>query len=444
MLRLTNTLTKKKEVFQPIDPSMVRLYVCGITPYDYAHIGHGRVYVTFDILYRLLSFLGFKTDYCRNFTDIDDKLIHRAHQELGDGLLYATIAQRYIDSFQEDVAQLNCLIPTHQPRVTQTIPEIIHFIQGLIDHNKAYVVDGDVYYSIDNFSPYGALSGQSLADLQAGARVEPNSKKRNPLDFALWKAEKEATFFQSPWGWGRPGWHIECSAMAYKFLGEQIDIHGGGMDLMFPHHENEIAQTEGLFDKQFSRFWVHNAFVRINKEKMSKSLNNFFTLRDVFKDFDPMVVRYLMINHQYRNPLDFAYDDLVSLQKGYQRLCAIFKDTAISSLTIQDVKKSLLAQKMLDFLCDDLNTPGLLGVVFENAKLLEANEQERAAVLYILKNILGLTLQPLEEKKVAITPEIQQLLDERVQARAQKEWKKADELRDRLKELGVEIQDKKI
>ena len=441
-LFLTNTLTGKKEQFVTQEPGHIKLYVCGITPYDYAHVGHGRCYITFDVLLRLVQELGYVVTYCRNFTDIDDKLINRAIKEFNNPARYHEIATRYIDAFQEDMQTLHCLLPTYQPRVTDTMPEIILFIKGLIDSGHAYVVDGDVYFSIDSFPVYGKLSKRQQDDVMAGARVAVTEKKKNPLDFALWKSEKVGTYWQSPWGYGRPGWHIECSAMAKKFLGNTIDIHGGGMDLIFPHHENEIAQSEALLGVPFVRYWMHNAFVRINQEKMSKSLGNFFTLREIFERFDPMVVRYMMVNHHYRSPLDFSFEDIEMVQKSYQKLCKIFDTVRASERLPQD--KDPIIIKMLEFLCDDLNTPGMLGVVFEHIKQIQENPELCAQVKYIFTTILGLELVPLAEKLVEMTPQIKQLLQEREAARAAKNWAQADLLREKLKQLGYDVQDKKI
>lgn len=437
---MTNSLSGKKEQLVHDLEVPIQLYVCGITPYDYSHIGHGRCYVTFDLLFRLLTFLGYKVTYCRNFTDIDDKLMDRAERELGDQAQYHVIAQKFIKAFHEDLQRLHCLPPQHEPLVTETIPEIITFIEGLILQNKAYVVDGDVYFSIQAFPEYGMLSKRKREDVLAGARVQVQDKKRDPLDFALWKAEKEGTFWQSPWGFGRPGWHIECSAMAKKYLGKTIDIHGGGMDLIFPHHENEIAQSQGLHNVPFAKHWMHIAFVQFNKEKMSKSLGNFFTLRDVFAHFDPMVVRYYYLTHQYRNPLDFSFDDLAVAQKTYQRLARIFMP--IKTLPIK--LEQPVVNDMLGFLCDDLNTPGLLGVVFENLSTIENNKILAGQVKTVLVDILGLVLELLPEKKVEITQEIQTLLDARDAARMAFDWKQADALRAQLKVLGYDVQDKKI
>lgn len=444
MITITNTLTGKKEQLKPLYPHKITLYVCGVTPYDFSHIGHARVYIIFDIFYRLLTFLDNNVIYCRNFTDIDDKLINRAQKEYGNQNSFLMVANQFIQAYQEDMIALNCLPPTFQPRVTEHIPEIIAFIKELIDMGKAYVVGGDVYFSIQSFPTYGNLSKQKLEDLQAGSRVEVNEKKKNPLDFALWKGEPEGTFWKSPWGYGRPGWHIECSALARHFLGEHIDVHGGGMDLMFPHHENEIAQSESLWGAPFARYWMHNAFVRIDQEKMSKSLNNFFTIRDIIKKYDPMVLRYMITSHYYRAPLDFSFEDLDVAQKTYQKLCNFFqKIESPEPLSYAEIKRSEIVQKMVEFLSDDLNTPGMLGVIFENLKNLAANSQEACAVKAFIIDVLGLTLVPLPEKEIVITAQIQQLIEERELARTAKDWKKADELREKLRQLGYEVQDGK-
>lgn len=435
MLKITNNLTGNLEPLVPITDHPIRLYVCGVTPYDHAHVGHGRCYVTFDFLYRLLRFLGYRVSYCRNFTDIDDKLINKAVQEFNDSLQYHQVADRYITSFKQDVLALNCISPTYEPRVTDNIETIIEFIEKLVSNGSAYESDGDVYFSIEKSSNYGALSKRNIADLHAGARVEPNEKKKNPLDFALWKSEPAGMYWQSPFGWGRPGWHIECSALAYKYLGDQIDIHGGGMDLIFPHHENEIAQTEALTQKQFSRFWMHNAFVQVNKEKMSKSLGNFFTLKDIFAQIHPMVVRFYFLNHHYRSPLEFSLEALKEIEKSYLRLCRFFAQHQAKPLT----EPTPVQQKMIAFLCDDLNSVGLWGVLFEH--LSHLTPDEIATTKYMLHEILGLTLELPAQKE--ITSEIQALIDARNAARAAGDWLTADRLRKQLQELGFEVQDKK-
>lgn len=459
-LSLTTTITGKKKLFVPLHDYTVLMYVCGITPYDFAHVGHGRCYTTFDLLYRLLRSLGYQVKYCRNFTDIDDKLLNRAQRELGDAQRYPEIAQKYIAAYHEDMQKLHCLPPTFEPLVTHNIPQIIAMIEALVANGYAYVVGGNVYYRVKKFADYGKLSHRKLDDLKVGARVAISEEKEDPLDFALWKVEAENTFWQSPWGYGRPGWHIECSALALAYLGKAIDIHGGGMDLIFPHHENEIAQSEGMLGQEFARYWVHNAFVRIDKEKMSKSLGNFFTLRDVFAKFDPMVVRYYFLQHHYRSPLDFAWDDLEAAQKSYQRLCKVFAGAAMGwkaeervpqeKLLFAELVQTLtgqeqeLVQNMINFLCDDLNTPGMFGVIFENLHTITASNAFGQAVYQLLRGVLGLALEPLPEKQVEITPEIQQLLDERDAARKEKNWKRSDELRDQLKALGIDVQDRKL
>ncbi len=443
-MKFTNTLSGQKEHFTPRHDKKVTMYVCGITPYDYAHVGHGRCYITFDLVYRLLNFLGYSVTYCRNYTDIDDKILVRAAQQLGSAKQYHEITKTFINAYQEDIAKLNCITPQIEPRVTQSIDMIIDFIAKLVEMGKAYVVDGDVYYDVSTFPSYGKLSKQKLDELRAGARVDVREDKRSPLDFALWKKETDGEFWKSPWGYGRPGWHIECSAMAGHYLGEQIDIHAGGADLIFPHHENEIAQSEGRFEKQFARYWLHNGFVMINKEKMSKSLNNFFTLRDVFAQFDSMVIRFYILNHHYRAPLDFSFDDIIAIQKSYQRLCKFFDLVETKELSSEQLQKSATVARMLEFLTDDFNTSGMWGVVFESLPLLQTNKDEARAVKTLLINVLGLTLKPLAEAEVTITPEMQQLLDDREQARKAKDWKQADAIRDQLAALGYSVKDKKL
>lgn len=442
MLYITNTLTHKKELFQPYTADVVKLYVCGITPYDVAHLGHGRCYISFDVLYRLLQFLGYTVSYCRNFTDIDDKLLRKAEESFGDKLRYGEIASTYIDAFHQDMRQLNCLQPTYEPRVTEMIPHIITFITSLIEKGYAYQVGNSVYFHVSAFDSYGALSKHNLDDLCPGTRVTINEDKKNLLDFALWKGESEGEFWQSPWGWGRPGWHIECSVMAREFLGDIIDIHGGGLDLVFPHHENERAQSEALLNHIFVRYWMHNGFVQINKEKMSKSLGNFFALSELFQAFDPMVLRYYLLTHHYRAPLDFALDDVKAAEKSYRKLIRAFAacDTSTSGYTYHEIP---VAKAMIEMLCNDLNTPGMFGVLFESLSSV-TKRNELCMIRHILVEILGLTLQELPEPAVEITPEIQVLIDERNSARAQKDWARADALRDQLLELGVVLEDKKI
>jgi len=435
-----NSLTSKKEELVVGKP--IKMYVCGVTPYDDTHVGHGRCYVSFDLLRRVLSFFGLEVTYCRNFTDIDDKTMNKAEKELGDRLRYSEIADRYIANFHTDIGKLNCLSPDYEPRVTDNIPQIIDFIQELIDKGCAYQAGTDVYFRIDTFPEYGKLSKQKIEDLCAGVRVDVREQKENPLDFALWKGEPEGEFWQSPWGYGRPGWHIECSVLARLNLGEHIDIHGGGLDLIFPHHENEIAQSESLFGAPFSRIWMHNGMITINKEKMSKSLGNFFFLRDLYKHFDPMVIRYFFLTHHYRMPVEFSFEVLTAAQKSYERLIRLC-ESDVSDISVADYHSDN-TDRMKAFLQDDLNTPGLLGVIFENIGAIAQNKHELAAVKNMLINVLGLTLQPLPVHSVQMTPEIQELIDARNKARREKDWARSDELRDQLKELGFDMHDEKI
>lgn len=439
-MQFINTLTGKKEEF--VVDKKLKMYICGVTPYDDAHIGHGRCYVVFDLLNRVLRFAGADVNYCRNFTDIDDKIMHRAEKEFGDRLRYREIADRYIKNFHTDIGMLNCLSPNNEPRVTDNITEIIDFICTLIDKGYAYQSGNDVYFDIESFPEYGKLSKQKIDDLYAGVRVDLREQKRNPLDFALWKGEPEGEFWLSPWGYGRPGWHIECSVLARIYLGEHIDIHGGGLDLIFPHHENEIAQSESLFGAPFAHMWLHNGMVNSNKEKMSKSLGNFFVLRDLFKHFDPMVIRYYFLTHHYRTPIEFSFEGLSSAQKSYERLIRLCADDCSD----RDISgyRSEIVDRMICFLHDDLNTPGLLGVVFENSIEIAQNNIELAAVKNILCNVLGLTLQRLPVQNVTLTPEIEVLINERDRARREKNWVRADELRDQLKQLGIDVHDDKI
>lgn len=444
MLKITNSLSNRLEPFKTLQPKQVLMYVCGITPYDHAHLGHARVYVFFDLVNRFLQFSGYKVRYCRNFTDIDDKLLKKAEERFGDPMKYQKVADEVIASYTQQMKALNNLPPDVEPRVTENIPAIIDFIKELVACGAAYVVDGDVYYDISKFASYGKLSGQVIEDLHAGARVDVDTNKKNPLDFALWKSEPEGQFWKSPWGYGRPGWHIECSALARKYLGDQIDIHGGGMDLKFPHHENEIAQTEGLTKRPFALAWLHNAFVQINKEKMSKSLGNTFMIGTIFESFDPMVLRYYLISHHYRAPLDFSMEELASVQKAYQRLCHAFENVDSSKVSTAERLSSVHVQKMMTFLSEDFNTSGMFGVLFEHLKDITADPEEAKKVKAFLQQVLGLRLEVLETKKVEITPEIQKLLDERIAARAQKDWARADQIRDELQKLGVDVQDKKL
>lgn len=456
-LFFTSTMTGKQVCLTENPQTPLTMYVCGVTPYDDAHIGHGRCYVTFDIVYRLLQFFGLSVRYCRNVTDIDDKLLNRAQSELGSVELYHEIAKKFTARFQEDVAQLGCLSPDYEPRITDNIPEIIARIAELIQSQHAYESEGSVYFRIHSYPSYGTLSGQNIADMCIGARIEANEAKENPLDFALWKAESKGTFWKSPWGWGRPGWHIECSAVALKYLGTTIDVHGGGMDLIFPHHENERAQSECLTKTIFARLWMHNAFVRVKQEKMSKSLGNFITLRDAFSRVNPTVLRYYYSIHHYRNPLDFSWNDIEAAEKAYRRIVNILNPHGIikherKKLTLSEMQKnmshlSILGQtvirRMITMLASDLNVQAAWGVFFEHTAEIRAEPALAAIITELVQHVMGISLQPLLEPTTVITPEIQALLNERKQARLERNWKRADEIRNELMARNIPVHDDK-
>src|SRR5512136_3124072 len=317
-LRVYNTLSGGKEEFVPLRPGKVGMYVCGVTVYDYSHIGHARAYVAFDVILRYLRYLGYDVTYVRNYTDIDDKIIKRANS---DGVPFYEISERFIKEFDRDMAELGVEVPDVQPKATEHLAEIISLVTTLIDKGYAYQAGGDVYFCVDKFASYLKLSKRNLEEMQAGARIEVDEKKRHPMDFALWKEAKAGEpFWDSPWGKGRPGWHIECSAMSLKYLGETLDIHGGGQDLIFPHHENEIAQSEAATGRPFVRYWLHNGFVNINAEKMSKSLGNFFTIREVLEKYDREVLRFFLLSAHYRSPLDFSDQNLTEAEAGMERI----------------------------------------------------------------------------------------------------------------------------
>lgn len=440
---IVNTQTKTKEIFKPQEGKKAKVYVCGVTPYDHAHLGHGRCYVTFDVLYRVLILAGYEVTYVRNVTDIDDKLLNKAAQQKND-TSYLDLARFYEQSVQEDLSALQCYAPTYEPRVTEHMPQIIDFIAQLIAQDKAYVVDHDVYFSIDSFAAYGKLSGRKLEDMQFGARVQVNDKKRNPADFILWKGNDENLFWQAPWGHGRPGWHIECSALAKEYLGETIDIHGGGMDLIFPHHENEVTQSESLSGKPFSRYWMHNAFVTMNCEKMSKSLGNCCSLKELFKTYDPMVVRFYYLQHHYRTPIDFSDEGLEAAHKAYKKIVNAFEQLPKASIqTMDQMPHDTIVDEFIAALCDDLNTTKAIGIIFEHLSSLAQVPQTGALLKALIQRMLGLTLEPLAQKEVAITPQVQELIDRRNSARAEKNWALADEIRDQLRDMGVTLEDKK-
>jgi len=439
-IKLTNTLSGKKDLFKSIEENKVKLYACGITPYDYSHIGHARLFIFVDTLVRLLRFIGNDVNFVRNITDIDDKILKKAKDELGDMMKYEEISSKFIKMYNEEMLALNCVKPNNEPKVTENMDSIIKFIEGLVDNGHAYVVDGDVYFDVSTFKDYGKLSGKNLEDLMSGIRVEVDSRKKNPGDFALWKGNEEDLFWKSPWGYGRPGWHIECSAMIKEFLGDTIDIHCGGMDLIFPHHENEIAQSESLTGKTFVNYWVHTAFLNIDKEKMSKSLGNILTIKSILEKYDPMVLRFYFLQHHYHKPMDFSFETLDSAKVAYEKLNQIFSN--FDETEAKSESKNKITEEIVEALCDDVNTPKMLGIIFDNLSEIKKDESLAKSVLNILSNIGGLKFSPVKEKE--ITSEIEKLMQEREEARRNKNWELADKIRDQLKELGYEPKDVKI
>ena len=452
MLRIHNDLTRSKDEFQPIEPGRVRMYVCGMTVYDYCHLGHARVLVVFDVVYRYLKARGYDVTYIRNITDIDDKIIRRANE---NGEPFGELTGRFIAAMHEDADALGVLRPDAEPRATDHVGSILHMIGRLIDNGHAYVAGGDVYYDVRSFPGYGKLSGKSIEDLRSGARVEPGEQKRDPLDFALWKAAKpDEPAWDSPWGRGRPGWHIECSAMSTEALGNHFDIHGGGADLTFPHHENEIAQSEGATGEPFVNVWMHNGFVRINDEKMSKSLGNFFTVREILQRYRPEEIRYFILTSQYRSPLNYDDEHLRNARGALTRFY-----TALRGLP--DAAPAGGADHVARFheaMEDDFNTPEALAVMFDLAREINRvrGESETAAAglaaeLRRLGGILGILQQDPEAwmrggelAAVDTGPsdaEIEDLIRQRTEARAARDFTEADRIRDTLKDMGVVLED---
>ena len=457
-LYLYNDLSCKKEVFKSIIPGEVRFYSCGPTVYDYFHVGNARPFILFDVLRRYLTHIGYKVTYIQNFTDIDDKMILRAQTE---GITVSELADRFIAAYFEDADALGIKRADIHPRATEEIPAIINIIEKLIAGGHAYNVDGDVYFNIESFPPYGKLSGQSLDELQSGARVEVDERKRHPLDFSLWKKKKEGEpSWQSPWGEGRPGWHIECSAMSMRYLGESIDIHSGGCDLMFPHHENEIAQSESASGKPFATFWIHNGYLMIGKEKMGKSLGNFSTARELIKQYPSLAIRLFVLSAHYRSPLNFSHDGLEQAVQASLRLqnCVSGLDFAIKKRADtgegnQKLRDHFTDHKELFYSCmnDDFNTAGALGAIFElvrsvNSALSEDDSFDKKlfteiqAFFDVVHEIMGIL--PNAEKSFLISEEeVNHLIAERQRARAEKDFKKSDEIRDQLLGRGVILED---
>ncbi len=453
MLKLYNSLTRKKEPFKPLVEGKVGMYVCGMTVYDYCHLGHARVLVIFDVIVRHLRQLGYEVTYVRNVTDIDDKIIARAQQ---NGETIQSLTGRFIQAMHEDADALGVLRPDQEPRATESMTQILAMIQRLIDKGYAYLAaNGDVYYDVSHFESYGKLSGKHLEDLRAGARVEVDEVKQDPLDFVLWKAAKPGEpSWPSPWGEGRPGWHIECSAMSTDRLGAHFDIHGGGMDLQFPHHENEIAQSEAATGHPFVNYWIHNGFVQVDEEKMSKSLGNFFTVREILKQYPPEVVRYFILSSHYRSPLNYSDDNLEKARAALQRLY-----TALRGLEVSEAEQGVDSYDAAfeAAMNDDFNTPEAMAVLFDLARAVNrAREQNPALVgplataLHRLGARLGLLQADPEHYLKGVKTaqsagmddnQIESLIEARLAARASKDWSEADRIRDLLLEHGVILED---
>lgn len=455
MLKIYNTLSNKIEEFKPLEENKVKMYVCGPTVYDNAHLGHARCYITWDVLYRYLKFIGYDVTYCRNVTDVDDKILKKADNE---GVEPSQITDKYYKSFIGSMNNLNVLKPDIEPRATKTIGEMIAMIKKLENEGFAYAVEGDVYFRVEKYSKYGELSSQPIKDLLNGARVETNDKKESPLDFALWKKD-ELHGYKSPWGVGRPGWHIECSAMNKKHLGATIDIHAGGADLAFPHHENERAQSECANGCEFSRYWMHNGFVTINKEKMSKSLNNFLTIDDVLKNYDTNAIRLFILTNHYRMPVEFNDVALSAAKNGAKRLINSIADFEIGSeYDNSAVEEFTLAMD------EDLNTSKALAILFKLVDRVKKGDKIAANTLYYLGSVLGFDfslankevsdeelqkiVEPLYsdfclDKTLSAKEAIEKVIELRKTARDNKDWAKSDEIRDKLLARKIQLKDTK-
>jgi cysteinyl-tRNA synthetase len=462
-----NTLSGKKEAFEPVRQNAVGMYVCGVTVYDYCHVGHGRASVVFDTIFRYLKHCGYDVTYVRNFTDIDDKIINRAQEQ---NIFWQDVTEKFIEAFYEDMGQLGVQSPTEEPKATDHIREMIDMISSLIEKGKAYESEGDVFYSVSSFDGYGQLSGKKVEDLQVGARVEVNEQKHDALDFALWKKSKPGEpAWESPWGQGRPGWHIECSAMGRKYLGDTFDIHGGGKDLVFPHHENEIAQTCGVTGCSPVRFWMHNGFVNIDKEKMSKSLGNFFTLRDIYKKYHPETLRLFLISSHYRSPIDFSEKNLEDAEKVILRFYEALENAEALveeyDVSLEQVRDHTLTVKCEEAMDDDFNTAVVMAHLNEESRGINSecsnidqgsgdkkNLAVRVAAFKLAGGLLGLLSSSPKEikheifsiKRIALGLDVEKiecLIEDRDQARKDKNWARADECRDELTQMGVALED---
>lgn len=472
-MKLYNTMTNKIEEFKTIEENKVKMYVCGPTVYNYIHLGNARPIVVFDTLARYFKYKGMEVDYVQNFTDVDDKIINKSIEE---GISASEVSEKYIKCFFEDINRLNILDSVKRPKVTENMEEIIEIIQKLIDNGFAYEKDGDVYFEVKKYKDYGKLSNQKIEELELGARIDVSDIKKNPVDFALWKKKKDGEpFWDSPWGQGRPGWHIECSAMAKKYLGDTFDIHGGGQDLVFPHHENEIAQSKCAYHGNFANYWLHNGFIQINGDKMSKSTGNFFLLREILEKFSGNVVRLFILSTHYRKPINFSFENMEDIKKALQNIVKSmnkFEDIIEKYKTekIEEIKNLEFSQKIDEFdkkfgdaMDEDMNTPQALATIFdqirETNKFISANEGEFSTIYFEIKksyeslkrkieDVFGIAIEAENLEKVEegedmeLTKKLIELLIKlRSEARSEKNFKLSDEIRDELKNLGVEIKD---
>ena len=454
-MKVFNTLTRQKEELQTIEDGKVKIYACGPTVYNFIHIGNARPLCVFDVLRRFLEYTGYEVRFVQNFTDIDDKIIKRANEE---GLTYKQISEKYIEEFWTDVEGMNIREATVHPKATENIDEIISIVFSLIEKGYAYAVDGDVYFSPSKFNEYGKLSHQPLEELEAGARIMVGEKKKEPMDFALWKSAKPGEpYWESPWGHGRPGWHIECSAMVRRYLGETIDIHCGGQDLIFPHHENEIAQSECCNGVPFARYWMHNGYINVDNVKMSKSLGNFFTVREVAEKYGYEPIRYLMISSHYRSPINYSVDIIEQCKASLTRLytCRDSIDFALKNAADGEASADVLEmfdkrrKQFVDALNDDLNTADAIAAVFElvrdiNSNVLakeatRGNLEAAAAVFDELCSVLGLVYN--RDMDSSLDSEVEALIEKRTAARKEKNWAEADRIRDELKNMGIVLED---
>ena len=455
-MKLYNTLTRTKEEFKPLEEGKVKMYVCGPTVYNYIHIGNARPFIMFDTLRRYLQYKGYEVTFVQNFTDVDDKIIKRGHEE---GISPESVANKYIDEYFVDADGLGIKRADVHPRVTDNIQQIIDFVKDLEDKGYAYEVNGDVYFDTKRFEGYGKLSRQNQDELEAGARIEVNDQKRHPMDFVLWKSKKEGEpGWNSPWGEGRPGWHIECSVMSSRYLGETIDIHAGGQDLAFPHHENEIAQSEARSGKTFSNYWVHNGYININNEKMSKSKGNFFTVRDISKQYDLEIVRFFMLSAHYRNPVNFSDEMLNQAKAGLERLYNAkekleFTISNLSESNIKEAEKELVSElesyktKFINAMEDDLNTADAVSAIFELSKFINTNINEESSLEFAnmcldkFNELTGVLNIVNKKKDNMLDKEIEELIQKRTDAKKNKDFKLADDIRQELLDKGIILED---